>query len=114
MTENVTKTYTPLSQIASAAIGKCSAMLPNKLQCWRAGDVQVIIQKITPPTGKDTMETVDKTEYQLCYRHAQLENQQDAVDAAKAETDAEAIAQAPAATTEASITNTAGSTKKPA
>jgi hypothetical protein len=83
-----TKTYTPLSQLASVAVKTCSAILPNRLQCWRAGDVQVIIQT-TEETKDDKPLTVTETEYQLCYRHASIEQQQDAVDAQKAEAAAE-------------------------
>lgn len=73
----VTKTYTPLTQIANAVISKCSALLPNHMPCWRAGDVQVIRQTIVPAhedsDGTQWPEEVAKQEYQLCYRHAQLE-----------------------------------------
>lgn len=86
MTPNITKVYTPLSQIKTAKIEKCSALLPNAMQCWRAGDVQVIRQIVTPAykdeAKKDHPEITEKQEYQLCYRHAQIEQQQAAIDAA--------------------------------
>lgn len=77
-----TKTYTPLSQIPAVKVRTCAAILPNKMQCWRAGDVQVVRQTTTPKT-ENSDETVEKVEYQLCYRHTQIEQQQDEIEAAK-------------------------------
>jgi hypothetical protein len=70
-----TKTYKPLSQIAKAKIHKCSAMLPNHMQCWRAGDVQVVSTTVTPPAKDGDKETTSTSEYQLCYMHANIEQQ---------------------------------------
>ena len=68
---NPTKTFTLLSQIPKAVIGKCTAILPNHMQCWRAGDVQVhTVKQLDDP--KKPNETFD---YQLCRAHAIAEQQ---------------------------------------
>jgi hypothetical protein len=79
---NLIKTYTPLTDIPKAIIGKCSAVLPNHMACWRSGDFQVTIpgEVVTDEeTGKVTQEI---TQYQLCRRHAQAELENDVVLAA--------------------------------
>jgi hypothetical protein len=83
---NPTKTFTLLSQIPKVVIGKCSAILPNKMQCWRAGDVQVH----TVTQGVNSEEPNDTFDYQLCRAHAIAEQQEydkavaDEAEAAKA------------------------------
>ena len=65
------------SGLGRIAIGRCSAMLANHMQCWRAADFHII--SVTP----------DKTEiYQKCRAHAAAELAQDdtAVKAANAST----------------------------
>jgi len=62
------KTYTALNALPGVAIGKCSEILENRLQCWKAADFQ-----ITLPDG---------TTYQKCRRHAQAELQEDIAAAA--------------------------------
>jgi hypothetical protein len=57
------KTFTALITLPRVAIGKCSEILENRLQCYKAADFQ-----ITLPDG---------TTYQKCRRHAQLELQED-------------------------------------
>ena len=91
---NPTKTFTLLSQIPKAIIGKCSAILPNRMQCWRAGDVQVH----TVTQGKDPEEPNKTFDYQLCRAHAITEQQEydkavaDETEAAKAEKAEKAVA----------------------
>lgn len=64
-----TKTYTLLSSIPTGngpgktPIVQCSAVLDNHLQCWNASSFLV---KTLDVTGKPT-------EYQLCRRHAMIE-----------------------------------------
>ncbi len=89
-----TKVYTPLSQLPAVKITNCSAILPNHMCCWRAGDVQVIRQLVTEATAEEPVK-VENQEYQLCNRHAYIEQQQDAIDAQKAEVEAEQPAQQP-------------------
>ena len=74
---NPTKTYTALVDIPKAVIGKCSAVLPNHCACWRSGDFQVTIpgEVVTDAEGKVTQEIYG---YQLCRRHAQSEQANDA------------------------------------
>ena len=95
MADNVTKTYTPLSQIEGAQARGCSALMPNRMQCWRAGDVQVVVAK-TEPATKDKPLTVTETLYQLCYRHAHIEQHQDVIAAENAEREAEKVVVKPA------------------
>ncbi len=83
-----TKTYTPVSAIQNVAIGKCTEMLPNHLQCWKAGDF--VITVTTPPAEGQTEPTT--TSYQKCRYHAQLEKAAD--DAAVAEVAQEATDEA--------------------
>lgn len=80
---NPTKTFTPLSEVVKASIGKCTAILPNHMQCWRAGDVQVhvVTQSTNPEEGNKTFD------YQLCRAHAFAEQQEysKAIEAKQAE-----------------------------
>lgn len=73
----VTKTYTELSTIPKAVVGKCNAVLSNHMQCWRAGDVQVQITTVTPGAVTTAAPTVAIQTYQLCRAHALYEQQQD-------------------------------------
>lgn len=57
----VSKTYTPLIELPKVLIGDCSQVLPNRLQCWKAGDYLV---KEEVPEGSP-----ERT-YQLCSMHA--------------------------------------------
>lgn len=79
-----TKTYQLLSEIPHVKIGNCGALLPNHLQCWRAGDFQVTETTVQPAVAataatKDTPavaaveEKVSLTKYQLCRFHQSLE-----------------------------------------
>jgi hypothetical protein len=66
-------TYTPLSEIPKAIIGKCSAMLFNHMQCWRGADVQVSFTVTSKDKdGKDVTKT---NIYQLCNAHAAIEQE---------------------------------------
>ena len=61
------KIYTPLMEIPRILIGRCAQVLPNRMQCWRAGDFQVL-------------EATSKTEttiYQLCRTHVTLQKLED-------------------------------------
>ena len=83
------KTFTLLSTLPGVAIGKCSEILENRLQCWKAGDFQ-----ITLPDG---------TTYQKCRRHAQAELQADIaanVEPADAVDTTESVATISAVTTD--------------
>lgn len=70
-------TRTPLSQIPHAKIVSCSAVLPNKMQCWRAGDVQVTKINSFPAT-EDNPSGIKTIQYQVCYFHNSIEEQQEA------------------------------------
>ena len=69
---NPTKTFTLLSQIPKAQIGKCAGILPNRMQCWRAGDV--LVHQVTQGTNPEEPNTT--FDYQLCKAHAIAEQQQ--------------------------------------
>ena len=71
----VTKTYELLSTLPKTKIEKCSAMLENHLQCWKAGDLLITIT--TPAPTKDDPKAVSITSYQKCRRHAQAEKDAD-------------------------------------
>lgn len=82
-----TKTYTPLSEIPKALITKCSQILPNKCQCWKAGEFQV--EEIVPKEPTENDPSTSKTiSYQLCKAHAVIQEQADKL-AAKAEAEAQ-------------------------
>ena len=68
-----TKTYTLLASVPGAFIGKCSEILPNRLQCWKAADFAITIT--TPPAEGEAEPTV--TTYQKCRAHAQIEKNAD-------------------------------------
>ena len=79
----MSKVYTNLSDLPHPVIGKCSGMLPNHMQCWRAGDVQVVETTITP-AADDKPETTRVTLTQLCRSHAlQAQEQNNKVVAIK-------------------------------
>jgi hypothetical protein len=60
--------YKLLSQMpAGTLIQKCAQMLPNRLQCWKAGEVEVT------EIGADDKEFV----YQLCRQHAVIQQRTD-------------------------------------
>ena len=80
-----TKQYTLLSDIPHVKITSCSAVLPNHLQCWRAGDYQVTKTTVQPAIAavaatKDTPaveaveEKVEQLTYQLCRFHQSFES----------------------------------------
>jgi len=75
---NVTQTYTELSTLpiglgpGQYQIGKCSGILDNHMQCWRSADILVTV--VTPTEIEEKMVDVT-THYQLCRRHAQLDQQ---------------------------------------
>jgi hypothetical protein len=77
-----TKTFTPLSELSvgpkpgQVQISKCTEVLPNRMQCWRAGDVLVtVVGELTTDkaTGKPTQSVQS---YQKCRRHALAEQEQ--------------------------------------
>lgn len=74
---SATKTYADLGPNSGSgvAIGKCSALLPNHMQCWRAGDVLVSVINEDQTLA---------SQYQLCQRHVVVEQNRDA-QLAKAE-----------------------------
>jgi hypothetical protein len=98
------KTYTNLLEARSTGyfdpkfqIGRCSAILPNKMQCWRAADFQVAetIPATTTESGEEVPEK--EVEYQLCKQHVNIQKGEDLellkkeeADALKAKQDAEA------------------------
>jgi len=117
------KTYTALTDIPKVIIGKCSTLLANHMQCWRAGDFQVTIPA-EPVTAADGTITQDVTTYQLCRRHALLEQENDAIlvqaqhrienDKAQLEQAEQAIPQAnTTSTTSAAATTPAPTSVKP-
>lgn len=75
------KEYTNLLEARSTGyfdpkyqIGRCSAILPNRMQCWRAADfhvVEVIPATTEPPTEERTVE------YQLCKQHVNIQKGED-------------------------------------
>ena len=68
-----TRTYTPLAEIPKALIGKCSAVLANHMQCWRAGDFQVSVVTTIPSEVEGEEPVVKLVTYQLCRAHAIVE-----------------------------------------
>ena len=76
MTQAVTKTYTLLSTLPHPVIEKCSEMLPNKMQCWKAADFDIAVT--TPAPTKDDSQAVTVVTYQKCRAHAQAEKNADA------------------------------------
>jgi hypothetical protein len=79
----VTKRYQTLSSMPTGqgpgrvAIGRCEAMLENRMQCWRAGDFYIQDSTLARP-------------YQKCRRHASIELASDEA-AIKAATEAPAL-----------------------
>ena len=72
------KTYTPLIELPAVLILNCSQVLPNKMQCWKAGDylveeeVPVASQKDSTPAPEPSMHS-----YQLCAMHATIQQRAD-------------------------------------
>ena len=89
---NPTKTFTPISQLIKPTIGRCSAVLPNRMQCWKAGEYEV--KQVFQGTNPEEPNKV--AYYQLCRAHAVAEQQEyekavaDEAAVAKAETEAAA------------------------
>ena len=83
MTTQPIKTYVALNSIPHVKIGRCSEVLGNQNQCWKAGDFQITVT--TPPEGEETAPTI--VTYQKCRRHAQAERDADGsvVEIVKAE-----------------------------
>lgn len=77
---SVTRTYTPLIELPGVMIVSCSAVLPNHMQCWRSGDFQVT--ETTSTTAEDGTITESVSTYQLCRRHALIQKETDAQEAA--------------------------------
>ena len=73
---SVTRTYKPLIELPGVKIVSCSAVLPNRMQCWRSGDVQVTETAST--TAEDGTVTDKVSVYQLCRRHALIQKEADA------------------------------------
>ena len=67
------KVYAPLASIPKAQIERCSYLLPNDLQCWRAADYLVTVKTVTPATDTSTEAKTTESSYQLCARHAVIE-----------------------------------------
>ena len=74
---SVTRTYKPLIELPGVKIVSCSAVLPNRMQCWRSGDVQVTETAST--TAEDGTVTDKVSVYQLCRRHALIQKEADKV-----------------------------------
>lgn len=79
---NYTKTYESLQELNSSSasvygkelaikIGQCSAILSNKLQCWRASDV--LIKTVTNTPTEEDPNAVTTTYSQMCNRHAAMD-----------------------------------------
>jgi len=79
-----TKTYTPLAEIPHVKIKNCGAVLPNHMQCWRAGDFQVTSTTVQPavaavaatkdsPAVEAVEEKVETNTYQVCAFHKNLD-----------------------------------------
>lgn len=64
------KAYTPLIEVPQVAITMCAQVLPNRLQCWRAGDYLI---KEEVPEGSP------ERSYQLCSMHATILQRADAL-----------------------------------
>lgn len=81
------KTYTPLSQISGGEkiITKCGALLPNRMQCWRAGDVLCETEELVVSDDPNTENTKRVTSTQYCYAHARMMQEQDISSAKAAE-----------------------------
>jgi hypothetical protein len=73
MTTQPIKTYVALNLIPHVNIGRCSEVLSNQSQCWKAGDFQITVT--TPSEGEETEPTI--VTYQKCRRHAQAEKDTD-------------------------------------
>ena len=86
----MSRVYTPLSQVPNVKVGRCSGVLSNHMQCWRAGDVLVTDTTSTPTDTNPEAVTVSNT--QLCNRCAVLQQQGESQQA-RADTDL-AVAQA--------------------
>lgn len=79
----VSKTYTPLASIKGAKVVMCSALLPNHLQCWRAGDV-LVTETTSIPASKDakgveTPASITERTWQLCNFHTAQAQQLDEI-----------------------------------
>ena len=81
-----TKEYVALTDNPHIKIKTCGAVLPNHMQCWRAGDYQVTETTVQPAVAavaatKDTPATpaveekVSTSTYQICAFHKSLEAQ---------------------------------------
>ncbi|MDR3392464.1 MAG: hypothetical protein P4L77_12105 [Sulfuriferula sp.] len=78
-----TKVYALLSA-TGGKIQNCTALLPNRLQCWRAGDylvTETIIQPAVAATETKAAleEKVVRNEYQLCRFHTLQVQERDAL-----------------------------------
>ena len=73
---SVARTYKPLTELPGVKVTSCSAVLPNHMQCWRSGDVQVT--ETTSTTDEDGSITETVSVYQLCRRHALIRKEADA------------------------------------
>ena len=78
----------------------CSGLLPNRMQCWRAGDYLCTETTMTPavPAHDDVAEIPESTsrkEYQLCRYHKLM---QEEADLKAAQNEIQANAEAPAET----------------
>ena|SRR5271157_922624 len=79
------KTYEPLSSMPHPLVTKCSEVLGNQMQCWRAGDFLITVTEDTPTDENPTATTT--TSYQKCRRHAAKEQEADAGIAAETASD---------------------------
>ena len=80
------KTYIPLIELPTVLILNCSQVLPNRMQCWKAGDylVEEELPAPTPPvdSGANTgTPEASMHSYQLCAMHATIQQRADALAA---------------------------------
>jgi hypothetical protein len=104
MSLNHTKTYESLTTLNAGAayttpkvkIVQCSALLQNRMQCWRAADILITTTESTP-TENDPF-AVTTTTVQMCIRHAHVDQQaynqavQDDTNATQLQAEADAAA----------------------
>jgi len=82
------KQYISLAQgeaPAGVKIGNCSGILPNKMQCWRAADFLVIATGPVIEATDTTPASQHVDQYQLCRRHAVMEQETDGAEALAAQ-----------------------------
>ena len=74
----IAKTYTPLIELPTVLITSCTQVLPNKLQCWKAGDY--LVEETLPGDPTADPPVPDSTRsYQLCAMHTTIQQRADAL-----------------------------------